>query len=290
MTVQGIDAAWGRPTPQELVAAGKYFIVGYVSHDPAKNLTAHECQAYLGADVAVGLVWETTARRANDGAAAGRADGTEARRQAGVLGFPADRLIYTAVDFDATADDLANRVGPYLRGFASTVGGVDLAGVYGGLRTVSYALDHGLVGHGWQTYAWSHGQWDTRAQLQQYRNGVPIAGHDTDLDRAADLAAFWTRESDMTITDADAQKIASTLLGTKLGKSDITVGVALQSEIRDEVNVNTDTETAALQAALVAQGAQLDQVLAILAGLTGEAIPVTGTVTLTAVAPPVTGA
>lgn len=201
--IEGIDAAWSRPTPAQLVAAGKRFIVGYVSHDPAKNLTAPECLAYLDAGIAVGLVWETTSDRALAGAAAGTADGADARRQARALGFPDDRPIFTAVDFPATAAQLATSVRAYLAAFAAAVDGTALAGVYGGLDTVRYALDNRLVGWGWQTYAWSHGVWDPRAYAQQYRNGVSIAGHDTDLDRAVSLAALWTKESTMTAPTAD---------------------------------------------------------------------------------------
>lgn len=215
--IEGIDAAWGRPTPAQLTAAGKHFIVGYVSHDPAKNLSRDECRAYLDAGIAVGLVWETTATRALSGALAGADDGREARRQAAALGFPLARPIFVAVDFDATAAQLAAQVGPYLLAFGTTVGGVALAGVYGGLAVVRYALDHKLVGWGWQTYAWSTAGttvarmradphnigWDTRAYAQQYHNGVSIAGHDTDLDRAMDLTGLWTKEgTDMTAPTA----------------------------------------------------------------------------------------
>lgn len=199
--VEGIDAAWSRPTPAQLVAIGKTFIIGYVSHDPAKNLTPAECVAYLDAGIAVGLVWETVSDRALDGRAAGAADGTMARRQARVLGFPDDRPIFAAVDFDASGGQLAGPVRAYLTGFASAVGGTGVAGVYGGLDTVRYALNTQLVGWGWQTYAWSHGVWDARAQIRQYRNAVHINGHDTDLDRAVDLAAFWTKEAEMTPDD-----------------------------------------------------------------------------------------
>lgn len=248
--IEGIDAAWGRPTPAQLAAAGKHFIIGYVSHDPAKNLSAAECTAYLDAGIAPGLVWETVADRALAGPDAGLVDGREARRQARALGFPDDRPIFTAVDFQATGVQLAGPVRAYLSAFAFGVGGTALAGVYGGLATVAYALDHGLVAWGWQTYAWSGGVWDPRAQVRQYRNGVRIAGHDTDLDRAVDLSPFWTRENtDMAITDADAQKIASTLLGTKLGKGDTTVGMALQTEIANTV---IDKLMADLPAAVVA--------------------------------------
>jgi hypothetical protein len=206
--IEGIDAAWSRPTPAQMTAAGKHFIVGYVSHDPAKNLTAAECLAYLDAGIAVGLVWETTSDRALAGAAGGAADGRQARQQARALGFPDDRPIFTAVDFLASVAQLAGPVREYLAAFADAVGGVALAGVYGGLDTVRYALNTKLVGWGWQTYAWSHGVWDARAYAQQYRNGVSIAGHDTDLDRAVSLAALWTKEStDMALDAGDANTV-----------------------------------------------------------------------------------
>ncbi|MFI2206441.1 hypothetical protein ACH47Z_37915 [Streptomyces sp. NPDC020192] len=37
---------------------------------------------------------------------------------------------------------------------------------------------------GWQTYAWSGGNWDSRAQLRQVQNDITVAGHDADLDQA----------------------------------------------------------------------------------------------------------
>lgn len=234
--IEGIDAAWSRPTPAQLTAAGKHFIVGYVSHDAGKNLTAPECVAYLDAGIAVGLVWETTSDRALDGSAAGSADGVEARRQARVLGFPDDRPIFTAVDFDATPAQLATSVRAYLTAFAAAVGGTPLAGVYGGLDTVRYALDNRLVGWGWQTYAWSHGVWDPRAYAQQYRNGVSIAGHDTDLDRAVDLTALWTKESTAMTAPTPQQNAEEAFLGIRdstkrgyTGKPGVTAGTDLGS-------------------------------------------------------------
>lgn len=197
--IEGIDAAWSRPTPSQLIAAGKRFIVGYVSHDVSKNLTRAECLAYLDAGIGVGLVWETTTDRALSGGSGGLEDGKEARRQANAIGFPTGKPIFTAVDFDATSAQLDKPIRGYLNGFASTVGGIRLAGVYGGLDTVKFALTAGLVGLGWQTYAWSTIDhkvvWDPRAYAQQYRNGVKIDGHDTDLDRVKDLSAFWTKET-----------------------------------------------------------------------------------------------
>jgi hypothetical protein len=203
---EGIDAAWGRPTPAELVAAGKHFIVGYVSHDPAKNLTKAECHAYLDAGIAVGLVWETTTSRALSGADGGHVDGIEARRQARLLGFPDDKPIGFAVDFPATATQLSGPIRAYGVAFRAQTG---TSGVYGGKATIRYFVNNRLADTFWQTYAWSTTGtsvakmqadpydfgWVPEAQVQQYHNGVSISGHDTDLDRAIDLSAFWTKEN-----------------------------------------------------------------------------------------------
>src|SRR5262249_42156166 len=55
---------------------------------------------------------------------------------------------------------------------------------YGGLEFIKRSFDQVKIRYGWQTYAWSHGQWDARAQLRQTLNGVHIAGFDVDLDEA----------------------------------------------------------------------------------------------------------
>ena len=49
---------------------------------------------------------------------------------------------------------------------------------------ISHLFDAGLIGYGWQTYAWSDGQWDHRAQLRQYSNGHTIAGVGVDYDQS----------------------------------------------------------------------------------------------------------
>jgi hypothetical protein len=212
---EGIDAAWSRPTPDQLIAAGKKFIIGYVSHDPSKNLTKAECQAYLDAGIGVGLVWETTTNRALSGAPGGHADGIDARQQARDLGFPDEKPIGFAVDFQASAQQLAGPIRAYGAAYRTAA---NSSGVYGGKATVRYFADNDLADVYWQTYAWSTTGttvarmranpydigWDPRAQVQQYHNGVSISGHDTDLDRAIDLSAFWMKENqDMTAPTSD---------------------------------------------------------------------------------------
>jgi hypothetical protein len=96
--------------------------------------------------------------------------------------MPGRRPIYFGVDFDATDEDKP-KIANYLRG-AATVLGSRRVGVYGGYWVVKYCFDHALATFGWQTYAWSGGHRDQRAQLYQHRNGVHIGGVVCDRDTA----------------------------------------------------------------------------------------------------------
>lgn len=183
---QRFGADWSVPHPpsdKALLAAGVTFACRYLSHTPSKNLKLLEANhlSSLGIDLVV--VWETTAERAAAGHDAGVADATAALAQANHLGMPNDRPIYFAIDFDATDDQLQNDIADYFQG-VNEVLGVARTGVYGGFRQVGAMFDAGLVSFGWQTYAWSGGQWDHRAQIQQFRNNKFIGGVSVDFDRA----------------------------------------------------------------------------------------------------------
>jgi hypothetical protein len=191
VTVEGIDYAWAHPSPAALAAAGKLFACRYLSHDPAKNLTAAEAQQLHAAGIATVSNWEASAGAARNGYAQGVADAKAAAEQHEAAGGPADRPIYFSVDFDVPdfatgSDEPAAKLGPvagYFRGVASVIG-VARTGAYGGFWAISRLFDAGLIRWGWQTFAWSGGRWDARAQIQQYSNGVTVGGADSDLDRA----------------------------------------------------------------------------------------------------------
>ncbi|MGZ4326443.1 MAG: DUF1906 domain-containing protein [Solirubrobacteraceae bacterium] len=191
----GLDWSVARPpSDKALAAAGVTFACRYLSHTPAKNLKRLEANHLSSIGIDLVVVWETTANRALAGHDAGVADATEALRQANNLGMPDDRPIYFAIDFDATAHQLSHEITEYFRG-VNEVLGVGRTGVYGGYRQVGAMFDAGLVAFGWQTYAWSAGQWDGRAQMQQYRNDQFIGGVSVDFDRAtADDFGQWSSQ------------------------------------------------------------------------------------------------
>jgi hypothetical protein len=183
MSVFGIDYAWGRPGASALKKAGVKFVVRYLSHDTTgKNLTSAEAKSLSAAGIWIAVIWESTASRTLAGRSAGVADATAAAKQAKSCGMPAGRPIYFAVDFDATSSQQAE-IHAYLDGAASVLGR-GAVGLYAGYGPIKRAFDAKKITFGWQTYAWSGGKWDSRAQLQQYSNGHPVGGVDSDYDRA----------------------------------------------------------------------------------------------------------
>lgn len=194
---KGCDFSMSRPTVAALQAAGHGFVLRYVSTPGnPKNITASETARYRAAGIDIGIVFETTAGRALAGNAAGRADAVDALGQVQLAGGPADAVIYFAVDFDAMPDQLT-QIAAYLNGAAAILGR-GRVGVYGSYRVVAYAFDQKLVTFGWQTYAWSAGRWDTRAQLRQVKNAVRLSdGSEIDMCEAhADNWGQWARQGE----------------------------------------------------------------------------------------------
>ena len=79
----------------------------------------------------------------------------------------------------------------YFDGVASVIGR-SRTGAYGGYHVIKELFDNGKITWGWQTYAWSNGLWDKRAQLRQVLNGIDGGDVDKDLGVAADFGQ-WER-------------------------------------------------------------------------------------------------
>jgi hypothetical protein len=196
---RGVDYSWARPSPDGIRAAGYTFAVRYLSHSTTgKNLTVDEAAALLAADVHLVVNWEDAAMDALEGRARGASDAAEAQRQADALGMPADRPIYFAIDFDASVAQQA-ALDDYFDGVAQVIG-ASRAGAYGGYEPIKRLLDGGKIAWAWQTYAWSAGRWEPRAQLRQVHNSVVVAGGECDIDEAhADDFGQWTALARLTV-------------------------------------------------------------------------------------------
>lgn len=192
MTAFGIDYAYGGPpSAAALHRAGVEFVCRYLAPLPnSKVLTRAEAEALSGDGIWIVVVFEWTATRALAGTAAGVADAKLARRQVQALGMPDGRPIYFAVDFAASSAQIPAIVA-YFQGVSSVLG-KDGCGVYGGYSVVTAVLDAGVCSWACQTYAWSLGRWDPRAQIRQYSNNHTIGGVSCDYDLAvADDYGQW---------------------------------------------------------------------------------------------------
>jgi hypothetical protein len=207
----GVDYSDARPSPASLVADGYTFVVRYLSYDTSgKNLSSSEADALIAAGLDIAVVWEQDADDALSGYDLGVSDAQAAASQALADGQPSTRPIYFAIDFDATSSQQAT-IDDYFEGVASVIG-LDRTGAYGGYEAINGLFNDGKITWGWQTYAWSSGEWDSRAQLRQVQNG-----EDTDVDQA--MVADFGQWGPGTInpggpTGCEANGVAGTCIDT----------------------------------------------------------------------------
>ena len=187
--LNGIDFSFGSGlTTAEIKNGGKQFVCRYLSGGNSKDISKTELDNYKAAGIPVIFVWETDGimRSEADGIAAAKAAEAELA-QIGASG--------AVVFFAADAAQMPDLTG-YLKGVNSVLG-KPRTGVYGGLGSVQAAFNGGLVSYGWQTYAWSNGQWDDRALLRQVQNGVQFGPAQVDLDQAA----YWNSTKILGLND-----------------------------------------------------------------------------------------
>ena len=177
---KGLDYSWGRPNLQAVKDAGFSFVVRYLAAvGQGKEITKPEADAIRNAGLGLALVYEQYVSRPKEGRAAGKVDGLTALNQARSVGFPDDRPIYFAVDWDTTEADQA-AIDEYLRGAAEVIG-AGRVGVYGSFYVVERCKANGSATWFWQTYAWSGGQISKYAHFRQYLNGQTIGGAAVDF-------------------------------------------------------------------------------------------------------------
>lgn len=201
--VEGVDYAWSRPDVTALAAAGKVFACRYGGPgSDGKQLDPAEARALSAAGVAIVANAEGATNGLLGGWSAGVSWARDAEAHFAACGMPPGRPIYLSVDFDVQSGQWA-AVAQALRGAASVLGGVHRVGVYGGRRAIEWARRDGVAAWFWQTYAWSSGVWVPGNHIEQYRNGVALAGATLDLDRAlrGDFGQWTNGEDEMEQTD-----------------------------------------------------------------------------------------
>jgi hypothetical protein len=202
LAVEGVDYAFPPwPDPAALAAAGKVFACRYGGPGSSdKLLDPNEALALGNAGISIVANAEGSAAGLLGGFSVGASWARTADAHFGACGMPADRPIYLSVDFDVTQTQWPT-VRDALAGAASEIG-LARVGVYGGRKAVAWARRDEVATWFWQTFAWSGGVWEQGNHIEQYRNGVILAGADCDLDRAlTDDFGQWAIGGDMTTLD-----------------------------------------------------------------------------------------
>jgi len=197
--IPGMDAA-AAVSPAVARQLGAQFVCRYLAPYPSqawKLITPNELRDLHAAGIPVVFNWESDGTPGN-----GWGTGVDAAQQAQALlndratalGDPSIAqapVIFTFADVDVAQANIPTLIDAH-NGAASVLG-LDRCGGYGGIGAITALFDAGAITFGWQTYAWSGGRWDPRAQLRQCANsladGVP---HDYD-EAWADDYGQWPR-------------------------------------------------------------------------------------------------
>jgi peptidoglycan hydrolase-like protein with peptidoglycan-binding domain len=165
----GVDYSFARPDPALLAERGVKVVLRYLwpAKYNSKGITPAELVALESAGIKVAFIYEEDGKELVSFDAGVRV-ATAADAELAILGRP-NRPVYFNVDYDAPPEAWPG-IFAALDGIASVIGW-DRVGLYGGEKVIRAAFDAGKIKWGFQTYAWSDGRWDPRAQVQQWSNG-----------------------------------------------------------------------------------------------------------------------
>lgn len=196
-----------RIAPAALKAAGCTVAFRYTMPQTpfwVKALRNAEAEELLAAGIPIVSNFESTANRESGGAQAGHDDAVTLLADWKALGAPSGLIGWFSADWDVQPGDVPAVVA-YLRAADAVLKPHGYGtGCYGGLRAVTAAMDAGFGG--WQTVAWSNGQWDLRAAARQTGKQLMVGGVQVDENLIINLAALgaWggpTTGADVQLTD-----------------------------------------------------------------------------------------
>jgi peptidoglycan hydrolase-like protein with peptidoglycan-binding domain len=173
-SIHGVDYSFSRPDPAMMKARGIKLALRYLWNTKYedgrtnKGIGTVELAALRAQDIQVAFIYEEDGKELREGFNGGVRVAKKAEeflKGLGLAGYP----IYFNVDYDAPKEDMPNILSA-LDGIASVIGR-DRTGLYAGYGPIKAAFDADKIKWGFQTYAWSGGKWDDRAQVQQWSNG-----------------------------------------------------------------------------------------------------------------------
>lgn len=173
---EGVDSAYGRPSPESLLEAGKDFFAGYLNEIPGFGLSEADVERYGAGGIDLVAIYERGHEDPLEGRKRGEEHARDAIAEAIDLKIPPGRPIFFAVDFEAKGPD----IGAYFVGVNNVVRKSRYrVGGYGSYRVMKYLFDEELIEWGFQTYAWSYDyekdqrMWEPRAHLRQTLINLP---------------------------------------------------------------------------------------------------------------------
>lgn len=169
-SIFGVDYSMARPDPATLASRGVKLVGRYLwpASYNTKGITRAEYDALRAHGIDVFFIYEETGSELLAGHDAGVRVATAAESLLAELGLE-NLPVYFNADLNVTPEQVTAILAA-LDGIASVIG-VERAGLYGGLAAIKAAFDADKIRWGFQTYAWSAGVWDDRAQLRQWSNG-----------------------------------------------------------------------------------------------------------------------
>lgn len=231
----GLDYAGRSPGAAAVKAAGFGFVARYLSRYTSKVITAGEYQDMTNNGVGVVLVFEDYANQALNGYNQGVSDAQFALAQARGIGWPEDRPIHFAVDFDIS-DAQKPIAGQYMRGVASVLG-LGRTGAYGGYWWIKYCADNNLAAANarWQAVAWSGGNIHPTATLFQQLAGTVVNGTSCDINQAlkADFGQNIGVEEMIQDTDNEYARWARTSMSLRARMNGDNLTPLTRQEFRD---------------------------------------------------------
>jgi Domain of unknown function (DUF1906)/Putative peptidoglycan binding domain len=235
-----------------LKASGVDTIIRYYTRNTrsARQVTRAEAQAIINAGLKLGIVYQLAGNSpAAFSSTTGAADGKYAFNYAAkTMGQPAGSAVYFAVDYDASAADIRDRIIPYFRAVADAAGSAEgpnyRIGVYGSGAVCQALLDAKLVSLTWVSM--SNGFSGTRAFLRSQhwtlhqKLETRVAGMSVDpneLNENADGFGEFSRlgdspsSSDLSGAQVEALQRALTEQGYSLGATDGIFGSLTQGAL-----------------------------------------------------------
>ena len=245
--LQVIDYSAGFPGARAIKGARYGGAVRYIGFpDRRKCTTAQEFADFRANGISMALVYENNLTEWRGGYSAGQSAGQRARNHANAIGFPQDRPIYVAIDQDVVTTDEFDAAVGYIKGAASSIGGMILTGVYGEADVMDRIRSVHAGYYFWQTAAWSRGR-RTNANLFQHVGSVSVGGVACDVNDV--LAEDWGQHnyggSDGMITGADvyiavAQLLKDTANGSANDLRSILVGISQEGSYNAFASVTKD--------------------------------------------------